>query len=138
MSSTANKRQQVRNERTLQDLIKTVPGNDRCADCAARNPGGCLFLPELHHCFANRGDRMGELERKCHSSRCALLKDLRPHTDSHPAMVALCDPVVGGFALRDGLVADSSFAVISWESSSVCDVPPCTENWAPTSPRSSR
>ncbi|KAF2669732.1 ArfGap-domain-containing protein [Microthyrium microscopicum] len=34
-----NKRQQVRNERTLQDLIKSVPGNDRCADCAARNPG---------------------------------------------------------------------------------------------------
>lgn len=33
-----NKRQTARNERALQDLLK-VPGNDRCADCFARNPG---------------------------------------------------------------------------------------------------
>ncbi|KAI9749690.1 MAG: hypothetical protein M4579_006780 [Chaenotheca gracillima] len=39
MSTATSKRQQVRNERALQDLIKTVPGNDRCADCQAKNPG---------------------------------------------------------------------------------------------------
>ncbi|RDW79800.1 hypothetical protein BP6252_04438 [Coleophoma cylindrospora] len=39
MSGALSKRQQARNERTLQDLIKTVPGNNVCADCQARNPG---------------------------------------------------------------------------------------------------
>ncbi|KAL1964624.1 hypothetical protein VTN77DRAFT_6798 [Rasamsonia byssochlamydoides] len=39
MVSLPNKRQQARNERALQELIRTVPGNDRCADCQARNPG---------------------------------------------------------------------------------------------------
>ena len=39
MTSALNKRQQARNERTLQELIKTVPGNATCADCGARNPG---------------------------------------------------------------------------------------------------
>ncbi|KAL2827399.1 hypothetical protein BDW59DRAFT_57096 [Aspergillus cavernicola] len=34
-----SKRQQQRNERALQDLIRSVPGNDRCADCSAMNPG---------------------------------------------------------------------------------------------------
>ncbi|POS86757.1 hypothetical protein EPUL_003116 [Erysiphe pulchra] len=39
MSGQLSKRQQARNERVLQDLIKTVPGNNFCADCQARNPG---------------------------------------------------------------------------------------------------
>jgi hypothetical protein len=39
MASALNKRQQARNERQLQELIKTVPGNGMCADCGARNPG---------------------------------------------------------------------------------------------------
>jgi len=39
MASALNKRQQARNERTLQELIKTVPGNGTCADCGAKNPG---------------------------------------------------------------------------------------------------
>jgi hypothetical protein len=39
MASVLNKRQQARNERALQDLIKNVPGNSVCADCGARNPG---------------------------------------------------------------------------------------------------
>ncbi|KAL8867498.1 MAG: hypothetical protein Q9174_005628 [Haloplaca sp. 1 TL-2023] len=34
-----SKRTQIRNEKALQDLVRSVPGNDRCADCAARNPG---------------------------------------------------------------------------------------------------
>ncbi len=39
MTVTLSKRHQARNERVLQELIKTVPGNDRCAECQARNPG---------------------------------------------------------------------------------------------------
>jgi hypothetical protein len=39
MSSMLNKRQQARNEKVLQDLIKTVAGNDKCADCGTKNPG---------------------------------------------------------------------------------------------------
>jgi hypothetical protein len=42
MAGIVNKRQQVRNERALQDLIKTVPGNDKCAECGAKNPGTTL------------------------------------------------------------------------------------------------
>ncbi|KAL8921621.1 MAG: hypothetical protein Q9172_003910 [Xanthocarpia lactea] len=39
MTTTMSKRTQLRNERALQDLVKMVPGNERCADCDARNPG---------------------------------------------------------------------------------------------------
>ena len=39
MASAISKRQQARNERQLQELIRSVPGNDRCADCNAKNPG---------------------------------------------------------------------------------------------------
>jgi hypothetical protein len=42
MASALNKRQQARNERALQDLIKTVSGNGTCADCGAKNPGKSL------------------------------------------------------------------------------------------------
>jgi hypothetical protein len=39
MSSALSKRQQARNEKALQDLVQSVPGNNICADCHARNPG---------------------------------------------------------------------------------------------------
>lgn len=39
MASSISKRQQARNERQLQELVHHVPGNDRCADCSAKNPG---------------------------------------------------------------------------------------------------
>ena len=39
MATAMSKRTQARNEKALQELIKVVPGNDRCADCGARNPG---------------------------------------------------------------------------------------------------
>ncbi|KAI4166521.1 MAG: hypothetical protein LQ343_007986 [Gyalolechia ehrenbergii] len=38
MTTAMSKRTQVRNEKALQELVKTVPGNDKCADCGARNP----------------------------------------------------------------------------------------------------
>lgn len=44
MTTSMSKRQLARNERDLQDLIVSVPGNDRCADCQARNPGSPTLL----------------------------------------------------------------------------------------------
>lgn len=65
MSAAMSKRQQARNERALQDLIKTVPGNNVCADCQARNPGESLESAGFcsRRC-ANAIHRMGELECK--------------------------------------------------------------------------
>ena len=39
MAGIVSKRQQARNEKVLQELVQKVPGNNVCADCAARNPG---------------------------------------------------------------------------------------------------
>jgi len=47
MSATISKRSQARNERAIQELIRTVPGNDRCADCQARNPGRSCNAPNI-------------------------------------------------------------------------------------------
>jgi hypothetical protein len=63
MTASLSKRHQARNERNLQELIKTIPGNDRCADCQARNPGKfrkhsvVRISPQLTHLF-----RLGKLE----------------------------------------------------------------------------
>ncbi|KAA8648927.1 putative GTPase activating protein for Arf [Aspergillus tanneri] len=46
-----SKRQQFRNERTLQDLIRSVPGNDRCADCEAMNPGWASWNMGIFLCM---------------------------------------------------------------------------------------
>jgi len=54
-----NKRQQVRNERTLQELIKSVPGNDKCADCSARNPSWASWSLGIFLCL-----RCAALHRK--------------------------------------------------------------------------
>jgi len=39
MPNGISKRQQLRHEKILAELIRTVPGNDRCADCDALTPG---------------------------------------------------------------------------------------------------
>ena len=60
MSGTMSKRQHARNERALQDLIKTVPGNNVCADCQARNPGKLESLQKYRVLLSDL--RMGKLE----------------------------------------------------------------------------
>ncbi|KAI9693974.1 MAG: hypothetical protein M1822_003245 [Bathelium mastoideum] len=59
MAAVLSKRQQARNERALQELIKTVPGNDRCADCEARNPGWASWSLGVFLCM-----RCAALHRK--------------------------------------------------------------------------
>ena len=59
MTTAISKRQQARNERQLQDLIQTVPGNDRCADCGARNPGWASWNLGIFLCV-----RCASLHRK--------------------------------------------------------------------------
>ncbi|KAF3038784.1 hypothetical protein E8E12_002834 [Didymella heteroderae] len=59
MASALNKRQQARNERTLQELIKTVPGNGTCADCGAKNPGWASWSLGIFLCM-----RCAALHRK--------------------------------------------------------------------------
>lgn len=59
MASALNKRQQARNERTLQDLIKSVPGNGTCADCGTRNPGWASWSLGIFLCM-----RCAALHRK--------------------------------------------------------------------------
>lgn len=45
MAPGISKREQARNEKTLAELIRTIPGNDRCADCDALSPGMSLQNP---------------------------------------------------------------------------------------------
>ncbi|KAI9889818.1 MAG: hypothetical protein M1814_004920 [Vezdaea aestivalis] len=57
--SIMTKRQQARNERALQDLVKIVPGNDKCADCQAWNPGWASWSLGIFLCM-----RCASLHRK--------------------------------------------------------------------------
>ncbi|USW57955.1 Putative Arf GTPase activating protein [Septoria linicola] len=59
MASAISKRQQARNERMLQDLLRNVPGNDKCADCAAKNPGWASWNLGIFLCM-----RCAALHRK--------------------------------------------------------------------------
>ncbi|KAJ5287780.1 hypothetical protein N7478_003466 [Penicillium angulare] len=51
MPSAISKRQQQRNEKALAELIRTVPGNDRCADCDALTPGWASWNMGLFLCM---------------------------------------------------------------------------------------
>ncbi|KAJ5340718.1 Arf GTPase activating protein [Penicillium brevicompactum] len=59
MPSGISKRQQLRNEKTLAELIRTVPGNDRCADCDALTPGWASWNMGIFLCM-----RCAALHRK--------------------------------------------------------------------------
>lgn len=59
MTSAISKRQQARHEKTLQDLIHNVPGNDRCADCSSKNPGWASWNLGIFLCM-----RCAALHRK--------------------------------------------------------------------------
>ncbi|KAJ5895089.1 hypothetical protein N7495_006780 [Penicillium taxi] len=59
MPNGISKRQQLRNEKTLAELVRTVPGNDRCADCDALSPGWASWNMGLFLCM-----RCATLHRK--------------------------------------------------------------------------
>ncbi|KAK3985037.1 UBA domain-containing protein 3 [Cladorrhinum sp. PSN332] len=51
MSGALSKRQQARNEKVLHDLVKSVPGNDICADCSTRNPSWASWSLGIFLCM---------------------------------------------------------------------------------------
>ncbi|KAJ5185085.1 Arf GTPase activating protein [Penicillium cf. griseofulvum] len=59
MPTGISKRQQARNEKTLTELIRTIPGNDRCADCDALTPGWASWNMGVFLCM-----RCAALHRK--------------------------------------------------------------------------
>ncbi|KAI5815943.1 hypothetical protein BZA77DRAFT_265019, partial [Pyronema omphalodes] len=59
MSSKSSKRQHARNEKVIQDLIKNVNGNDRCADCGTNNTGWASWNLGIFLCV-----RCASLHRK--------------------------------------------------------------------------
>lgn len=59
MASLVSKRQQAKNEKALQELIGSVPGNNRCADCATPNPGWASWNLGIFLCM-----RCAALHRK--------------------------------------------------------------------------
>ncbi|KGO40267.1 Arf GTPase activating protein [Penicillium expansum] len=59
MAPGISKREQARNEKTLTELIRTVPGNDRCADCDALSPGWASWNMGIFLCM-----RCAALHRK--------------------------------------------------------------------------
>lgn len=48
--SAITKRQQARNEKELNELLR-IPGNNQCADCQARNPGWASWSLGIFLCI---------------------------------------------------------------------------------------
>ncbi|KAF2222334.1 hypothetical protein BDZ85DRAFT_263464 [Elsinoe ampelina] len=59
MAALVSKRAQARNEKALQELISSVPGNGQCADCGAKNPGWASWSLGIFLCV-----RCASLHRK--------------------------------------------------------------------------
>ncbi|KAJ5811887.1 hypothetical protein N7474_008188 [Penicillium riverlandense] len=59
MRTGISKRQQQRNEKALAELLRVVPGNDRCADCGAATPGWASWNMGIFLCM-----RCAALHRK--------------------------------------------------------------------------
>ncbi|KAJ5225499.1 hypothetical protein N7468_006724 [Penicillium chermesinum] len=51
MPNGISKRQQLRNEKALAELVRSVPGNDRCADCEALTPGWASWNMGIFLCM---------------------------------------------------------------------------------------
>ncbi|KAK0752336.1 putative GTPase activating protein for Arf-domain-containing protein [Schizothecium vesticola] len=51
MTGVLSKRQQARNEKVLQELVQTVPGNNFCADCQTRNPSWASWSLGIFLCM---------------------------------------------------------------------------------------
>ncbi|KAF4511862.1 hypothetical protein G6O67_001068 [Ophiocordyceps sinensis] len=59
MTPVLSKRQQARNEKFLQDLVQSVPGNNKCADCHMPNPAWASWSLGVFLCM-----RCGAIHRK--------------------------------------------------------------------------
>ncbi|KAJ5301041.1 uncharacterized protein N7443_006043 [Penicillium atrosanguineum] len=59
MPNGISKRQQLRHEKALAELVRSVPGNDRCADCDAPSPGWASWNMGIFLCM-----RCGAIHRK--------------------------------------------------------------------------
>ncbi|KAJ5681957.1 uncharacterized protein N7477_001897 [Penicillium maclennaniae] len=51
MPNGISKRQQLRHEKALAELVRSVPGNDRCADCDAPSPGWASWNMGIFLCM---------------------------------------------------------------------------------------
>lgn len=92
MAGAISKRQQARNEKQLQELLQTVPGNSMCADCHARNPGMRPTHRELH---AVRYTVLTEVSKRGHHGVYVQWPDNSslPNKEANPGHSSACSSV---------------------------------------------